>query len=180
MTATVAARRPHERTPGWVWLTGLVLLGLLAAFLAMTFLIGREEPSATPVPATTAGATEPAPSPGPSPQLLAGGQDMLVASGGSLAPFAGRPVEAKAVTVQSVVGDEGFWIGTSPQQRVFVQLRIDGESPFRVRQGQVVDLDGTVVKLGGDASDYGVTDDEGGALLERQGHVIEATSIRLS
>lgn len=51
--------------------------------------------------------------------------------------------------VESVVADEGFWVGDGPGMRVFVRLTPEarnssGESPFQVEAGQTIELEGTV------------------------------------
>ena len=40
---------------------------------------------------------------------------------GGLAAFEGEQATGRQVTVQSVVKDEGFWVGTSQQDRVYVE-----------------------------------------------------------
>ncbi len=57
---------------------------------------------------------------------------------GTLTAYAGQPATANAVTVQSVPADEGFWVGPSATDRVWVQLTGAGESPYTVRPGDTV------------------------------------------
>ena len=47
------------------------------------------------------------------------------------------------------MSDEGFWVGNSPEQRVFVFITekargTRGESPFQVKSGQIVKITGTM------------------------------------
>ena len=55
-----------------------------------------------------------------------------------------------------------------------------GESPFQVREGQRVELAGTLRPVPANVAGLGVDDAEGGAQLRSQGQYIEATSVRLS
>jgi hypothetical protein len=117
--------------------------------------------------------------------LTANGQDLfaVAATPGGLAGFAGAEATG-AVRVESVVSDEGFWVGASPEQRVFVFLTPeargnDGESPFQVAAGQMVNVTGPVatvdqtVVAGLDAAD-------GIEQLTTQGHYVRATGIQLA
>jgi hypothetical protein len=107
--------------------------------------------------------------------LTAGGTALLPLSGAAgpdaaLTALVGRPVTGQAVTVQSVPSDEGFWIGTSETDRVWVALTVPaGESPYQVRPGQTVDLSGTVAAHdAGFAQQQGVDAAEGADQLTRQ------------
>ena len=107
------------------------------------------------------------------------------AAAGRLSALAGQPVEARGVAVQSVVADEGFWVGSDQARRVFVFLTLQarsrpGESPFQVRAGQSVDLTGTLKAVPKDLTPFGVDEAEGAAQLRGQGHYVEATLVRLS
>ena len=44
------------------------------------------------------------------------------------------------MSVLSVPADEGFWIGTSQNDRVWVQIVGKGESPYQVQAGDKVDF----------------------------------------
>jgi hypothetical protein len=61
---------------------------------------------------------------------------------GSLAGLVGQQVSAQGVTVQSVDANEGFWVGTSPADRVWVQLDGRGESTYTVKAGDRVSFTG--------------------------------------
>ncbi len=87
--------------------------------------------------------------------------------------------------VQSVVSDEGFWVGSDEASRVFVFLttqarRSQGESGFQVTAGQTVQLEGALTPLADtpDAAE-GVTADEGLGQLEQQGGYVRADSVSL-
>ena len=49
------------------------------------------------------------------------------------------------MSVLSVPADEGFWIGTSQTDRVWVQIVGKGESPYQVQAGDKVDFTAKVV-----------------------------------
>jgi hypothetical protein len=117
--------------------------------------------------------------------LTADGEDLLAASGGSLAAHAGQSVTGTA-TVESVVSDEGFWVGSSAQERVFVFLtpaarQSQGESGFQVTAGQTVQLSGALTALSEapDAAE-GITADEGRSQLDAQGAFISADAVTLA
>ena len=117
--------------------------------------------------------------------LTADGQDLLAASGASFADRAGQSVTGTA-RVESVVSDEGFWVGSSPQERVFVFLtpqarRSQGESGFTVTAGQTVKMSGAVAALADtpEAAE-GVTADEGRSQLDQQAAYVSADSVELA
>ncbi|OXM56128.1 hypothetical protein CFP71_14975 [Amycolatopsis thailandensis] len=86
----------------------------------------------------------------------------------------GKPVSGTAVAVQSVPGPEGFWIGESAGQRMWVKLLPAGESPAGFRAGQLLDLDGVVVANGDDfAAQEGVNAANGAVQLDAQKAHIE-------
>jgi hypothetical protein len=79
--------------------------------------------------------------------LSAGGTALLPVAqaadaNGSLAGLVGQQVSAQGVTVQSVDANEGFWVGTSPADRVWVQLDGRGESTYTVKAGDRVSFTG--------------------------------------
>lgn len=141
---------------------------------------GRATADASDAQGTDAGAG------GGAPGLTAGDRDLLgLAAGGSLAGAVGQPVNGTA-QVESVVSDEGFWVGSSPTERVFVFLtpqarRSSGESGFRVTAGQTVSLQGSTVAIG-DLPDAvaGVAEDEGLQQLRQQGALVRADGVALA
>lgn len=108
------------------------------------------------------------------PSLRVNGKPLFPLPSGRLAPYAGQTVTATGVLVQSVVADEGFWVGRDATDRVWVQLRIStAESRDQVRAGDQVSFRGTVVASPpGFAQRVGVTAAEGAAQLTRQGAYI--------
>ncbi len=82
--------------------------------------------------------------------------------------------------MQLVAANEGFWVGTSVRDRVWVQLIGTRESGFRVEPGDNVAFIGRMVENTGNfAQRAGVTLREGARLLERQGYHIEVRADRL-
>ena len=186
----------------------LPLLLALLALIAVLFLLSRcgddDDPAATGTPTTPATATAttapvasasvPATASAPAGTgqdangepgaVTAGGADLLGASAGDLRTHAGQEAAGRAVRVQSVPADEGFRVGTSEQDRLWVQLSgTGGEFTYKVRQGDSIDFTGTVTATPeGFAARTGVTEAEGAGLLTSQGFHVSApaSTIKLS
>jgi hypothetical protein len=175
-------RRKHKTPLGWLpWaLLGLLALLLLLALLAGTLVGGNDNDARTRTSGSSAAAA--------AGTLTVGSTDLLASRAdlGRIGSLSGGQASGRAVTVQSVVADEGFWVGSSTTDRVFVHLtpqarKTNGESPFQVKAGQRIDLAGAVVRLsGGGPSALGVTDTEGARQLAQQGAYIDARTVRLS
>jgi hypothetical protein len=89
---------------------------------------------------------------------------------GTLRSYLGRNAEAQQVLVLSVPADEGFWVGSGPLDRIWVQLSGPAESPFVVRASQHVSFTGTVVAHDtGFAARIGVNVLEGASRLTSEG-----------
>ena len=117
--------------------------------------------------------------------LTADGQDLLAAAaGGSLVDRAGQAVTGSA-TVESVVSDEGFWVG-SAEDRVFVFLtpearQSQGESGFQVEAGQTVQLEGSMTPLEESPEvAEGVEAAEGAEQLQQQAAYVRASGVTLA
>jgi hypothetical protein len=68
-----------------------------------------------------------------------------------------------------VPADEGFWVGSSATDRIWVQLEGGGESAYTVRPGDRVSFTGQLVaNPAGFARQSGVDPDEGAEQLDRQ------------
>ena len=177
--ARAGATRTAKRKAPLAWLPW-ALLGLLALALLLGLLLAslaKDDDNGSSQSSGSAAAS--------SGQLTAKGADVL-GSTGALRGHVGQQADGKGVLVQSVVSDEGFWVGSSASQRVFVHLSQasrDGqaESPYQVRAGDHVDLTGTVQRLGStSARDFGVTAAEGASQLTSAGAFVEAKSVSLS
>ena len=194
--AAPAGDKPHRRK----WLLPL-LLGLIALIVLLLLLsrCGNDESnsqsgsstsstgSAAPAgTATAATPSEPAPSPGQTGDetsgagtVSSGGDDLLSASTGiGQGGHDGEEAVGQAVKVQSVPADEGFWVGASATDRLWVQLSgTRGESDYKVKQGDTVNFTGTVKAADkGFAAGVGLTADEGADQLTEQGHYISVPS----
>lgn len=139
--------------------------------------------SATSSSAASSASTAPASAPAPpagagTSPLTANGAGLLplatAAPDGTLTAFVGQTATSTGVTVQSVPADEGFWVGTSATDRVWVQIIGGGESPYKVTAGDKVDFTGTIVE---NATDFpatvGLTEADGAAQLTTQAAHIE-------
>jgi hypothetical protein len=121
--------------------------------------------------------------------LTAGDSALLPLSGvagpnGELTALVGRAVTARSVPVESVPADEGFWVGPSGTDRVWVELTVPpGESPYQVRPGQLVDFTGPMTgQDGGYAGQAGVDAAEGADQLTREAaHVaVQKADLRIA
>ena len=108
-------------------------------------------------------------------QLLAGTASVLTRpSVQTLARYTGRSATANHVRVLSVPANEGFWIGSTTKNRVWVQLTGAGESGYTVHAGDLVSFtNGTVASNGPSyPSKVGVTEAEGADQLAAEGQHI--------
>jgi len=185
--ARPAGPPPKKRGPA-AWLISVVLL--IVAVLLLLLVLSRcdgsdddsraatiatpTEPDAAASPPISSGAPSGS-SDGEVGSITADGATMLPLTGSaraSLSAYSGSKATATSVAVQSVPADEGFWVGSGPDDRVWVQLTVRaGESSFEVHSGQRVSFTGTVTANGpGFADQVGVTDAEGKAQLDAQGY----------
>ncbi len=105
--------------------------------------------------------------------LTADGEALLPLPAAGLAASSGQTAQATSVVVESVVSDEGFWVGDSADERVFVRLNTGGaESPVQIEKGSRVSFTGTVTPTPADVSTFGITPEEGADLLTEQGQYI--------
>jgi RNA polymerase sigma factor (sigma-70 family) len=158
---------PGQATAG----TGAVV----GAALLATQLLGADPPRQPPVAAPTTTVI-----PGDR-ALTSEGRPILPLTGRPpLSRYAGDPVRAQGARVQQVTADEGFWVGTSPRDRVWVRLTGTRESRVQVQRGDRVSFTGQMVEHPpGYASRAGVTAREGAALLNRQGYHVEVRAGRV-
>ncbi|MCW2680980.1 MAG: hypothetical protein JWM62_2381 [Frankiales bacterium] len=184
-----SSERKHRRRAPLAWLPWL-LLGLLALTLLGAALLAKVAGSSGSGDAAgtsgSGGSAASVAQQGDAPAVLsAGGQDLLGLPGGRVAELAGEQASGTA-RVESVVADEGFWVGSDATRRVFVFLtpearRSAGESGFQVQAGQTVQLQGTVKPSSPEfARAAGVTGAEGAGQLASQGGYVEATEVRLA
>jgi hypothetical protein len=85
-------------------------------------------------------------------QLSAGNAQLIPAPAGGLSSEVGKSASGKDVVVQSVNGNEGFFVGSSTKDRVYVEWGGDvGEneaSRFQPKKGDRVNLTGPVQAAG--------------------------------
>jgi len=119
--------------------------------------------------------------------LTAGGTSLLPLSGaapeGDLSSYAGQQATGQGVLVQSVPADEGFWVGSSETDRVWVQLTGASESPFQVTAGQRVSFTSTVESTPSDfPAQLGVDEAEGAEQLmsQRQHLRVDRSTLELA
>jgi RNA polymerase sigma factor (sigma-70 family) len=177
-------------------LTALAPVALLLALPGRLWSWARAHPlpaaaggaAAVAVAVAVAGAGDPPAPPAPPPaaappaMLSVDGARLLPAARvGSLRGYAGRAAVGRDVPVHSVVADEGFWVGTGPGQRVWVQLATAGESAPRVRPGQVASFVAEVVPAAADfPARVGVSAAEGAAELRATGAYLRVDPRRLT
>jgi RNA polymerase sigma factor (sigma-70 family) len=92
----------------------------------------------------------------------------------------GQRVIAEDVPVQSVVTHPGFWVGTSPEQRLYVRIVDPQHVLRRVQQGMRLRF---TAKLVANTANFTVTEavtaEEGASLLRAQGVHIDITAAAL-
>jgi hypothetical protein len=166
---TEVARRQRA-----LWLFLLLVVALLVVGL---FALARRGDEVVVAPATQQAPVSPELK--GSGRLIAGNVSLLplaqsADAAGSLSRFSGQQARADAVPVESVPADEGFWVGTSTTDRVWVQLTVgNAESPFRVEAGDRVSFLGTVRPAPPNfADDIGLTGEEGAQQLADLGQYI--------
>jgi hypothetical protein len=181
-TGATRAADARSRRPWWLWAL-LALLALAILLFALAQCGNSTDPAST---------TAPAPSNAPTGSAAAG-QGSLTAEGTSLLPVAqgagpngeltsqvGKAATAQGVLVQSVPADEGFWVGTSETDRVWVQLSGTDESGYEVQQGDRVDFTGQVTAHDpGFPTQVGVNAAEGADQLDQQAAHIEVAKSQL-
>ncbi len=188
----VSSNEPAVITGIPPWIAALLTaVGLIIAAVVLSLVVGGDlqigpEPEFTiGAPQPEAEAPPPAPGPTPSPApvgtLLAGEDPILPVPAQGLAPYEGRTVRGDGVPVHSVVADEGFWVGTSEVDRVYVIYQTGGfESPPDVDAGQLVSFLGALEPATGDlAPQFRLTDAEGLSLLRAQGYYISVGSVEI-
>jgi hypothetical protein len=146
-TAAVAtgAGERRRRRAGWLkWL--LPLLVAAAVVIALIALIGGGDDGDTSAsrPGT---ASAPAGDAGDAGTLVAGNRALFPVPAGGLAKFAGDDVAGRQLRVLSVAGGEGFFVGTSKQDRLYVEFggkTGENESGGLPAKGDKVNLQGEV------------------------------------
>ncbi len=198
-------RQRRKRGLWWLWpLLGLLLLGLLLFLLLRgndddadrTAAEAKTEaatPTATPTQVPTddeaaAGAGAAASSgaaAGAAGTLTAGGASLLpVADAGELTDSVGDPATGRNVTVQEIVPGQGFWVGSSASDRVYVELGGDvgqDEQPagdVDLKVGDKVDLTGETRPAPEDPAKILNLDAKSAETVKSQGIFINADKVQ--
>ena len=169
-------RRKHRTPLAWLpWaLIGAIALLLLLSLLFAKLAGGDGDGSARAGSPSSGNSSS---------RLTANGADLF--SSGALRGHLGQAAVGSSVRVASVVADEAFWVGSGSSQ-VLVHLTpaargTNGESPYKVKAGDLVDLSGTVQRTtSSTADDIGITASEGAQRLQSEGALIEARRVSLS
>ncbi|HEX9991976.1 MAG TPA: sigma-70 family RNA polymerase sigma factor [Acidimicrobiales bacterium] len=155
--AAMGARRLVAKARAHPAATATGATAVAVAVTAAAVVAARPPETPPPAPVATATSTEPA-EPGPTEPsratttptadtaaLTVDDRTLLDLAPDELAAFAGHRVEASGVQVLGVPADEGFWVGSGPDRRIWVALEGTGESPVEISPGQRLDFVGTLV-----------------------------------
>jgi hypothetical protein len=159
----IGGERPHRRRGLWL-LLGLLALAIVVALLIALLSGGNDSKSAS------AGT------------LKSGGQALLPVPQSGLRPLVGKSVSGNGVRVQSVVAHEGFWVGTSATDRVYVEYggRV-GENEanaFTPKVGQSVNLTGPVRPAPANPARTLRLGAQDAALVRSEGGYVNASSVK--
>ena len=142
------ARRAGGGTGGMRKLLPLLLGLLLAALLAILLIAligGGDDNDGDRAGSADGGGSEAG-------QLSAGSTNLLAPGSGGLSGAAGETATGTGVVVQAVNGNEGFFVGSSTSDRVYVEwggdVGRDEVSRFQPQEGQRVNLTGPVQAAG--------------------------------
>jgi hypothetical protein len=174
-----AAGGHRRRGLGWLWaLLGLLALGLLIAALAGAFSSDDKERSSQ---GSSSGASAGS-------GLAAGATALLPPPADGLKPLVGKTAKTNDVVVQSVVQNadnpdalEGFWVGSSQKDRVYVEWGGDvgtDESDFRPKVGEHVRLTGPVRPAPANPARTLSLDTPDAQLVSSQGGYVNADEVK--
>lgn len=114
-------------------------------------------------------------------QLAAGGTQLLPPPPKGLGPLTGDKVTGKGVVVQSVNGNQGFFVGSSAAERVYVEwggdVGANEASTFQPKVGEKVNLTGTVQKASGSELKRLGLPVDGEELVGQQGGFVNAEEV---
>jgi hypothetical protein len=182
----IGGERHRKRPMGWLWwLLGLLALAAVAALLLGVF---AGDDDADNAPSTASQNGQPAGTgTAAAGALTAGGTNLLPVPDGGLSSAVGQDAQGRDVTVQSVVqgqedpdAREGFWVGSSEQDRVYVEWGGDvgaDEASFQPEVGQRVDLTGPVKAAPEKAARVLNLDKADAQLVKQQGAYVNAEDV---
>ena len=169
--------RPRRTFPSWVLKP---LLGLVLAVVALAVMIGLSRstgdttaPVGASVPVSSSVSPVPVPAGTQAGTITVGGVFLLplstaTDSSGSLAARTGLVVQAQGVRVLSTPSANSAWVGTSADNRVYVQLVGTSAGAVTPVTDQRISFTGTMVPNGG-----GLAAGDGADLLAQQGQHVE-------
>ena len=164
-----------RRRPAWLWplLAVLALLLLIALIVALVGGGDDDDDKGNTSTGTGPAATQ---------NLTAGGQALLPATNGAVSQQVGQDASGKGLVVQSVVEGEGFWVGPSVQDRLYIEYGGGAgktEGGFHPdRAGQEVNLDGPVRTAPSDPADTLNLPSQDASMVKQQGAYINANSVQ--
>jgi len=173
----------------WKWLLPLLLLlGLLILLLSLLGGDDDKDKKAASTPSAASAPTQPPPAT-PSASsvdggtLTAGGTSLLPVPVAGLSDFAGMDGEGKSVVVQSVNANEGFFVGMSDTDRVYVEygggVGSDESDGYKPKQGDKVNLTGPVKAAPEDpAKTLKLADAADADLVKQQGAYLNADTVK--
>lgn len=176
-TPTEEPPRPRRTFPSWVLKP---LLGLALAVVALVVMIGLirstgdpTAPLGTSFPVSSSVTSVPAPAGAQAGTITVGGVFLLplstaTDSSGSLAARTGLVVQAQGVRVLSTPSANSAWVGTSADNRVYVQLVGTSAGAVMPTVNQRISFVGTMVPNGA-----GLAAGDGADLLAQQGQHVE-------
>jgi hypothetical protein len=161
-----------RRRPAWLaWLLGLLALLILAAIIIALVGGGDDDKKKSSGSSSSAASA----------QLSAGGQPLLPLPTSGLRPLVGKDTVGNGLVVQSIVEGQGFWVGTSQKQRVYIEYGAAagkteaGYHPSKV--GERVDLDGPVRPAPADPAKTLKLTGPDAALVKTEGAYINANKV---
>ena len=174
------------RKKGAAWLKWLLPLLLLLLGAILFFALSGDDDDKKAAQTPTAAQTAPADQGSAESAAPAAGGGTLTAGEASLLPapqdigqYVGQEAEGREVVVQSVVENEGFFVGTSETDRVYVEYGGEvgeDERDFRPEVGDKVNLTGPVRPAPEDPGRTLRLEKADSDLIKQQGAFINATT----
>jgi hypothetical protein len=180
---------PAKHRPGWLWwLLGLLAVALIAALLIG--LLGGDDSENAQNPAAQNGQSESTTAVAGSEAsgaLTAGGTNLLPVPTSGLGDTVGEVAQGRDVVVQSVVTGqenpdalEGFWVGSSQQDRVYVEWGGDvgaNEADYLPKVDEKVNLTGPVRAAPQDPAQTLNLSSDDAQLVRSQGAYVNADEV---
>jgi hypothetical protein len=166
----------------WKWLLAALLLVAAAILLVSLLSGGDDDKKADATPSTTASATGGAAGAASPGTLTGDGKSMLGSGNASLAGYVGTAAEGKAIKVLSVVDGEGFFVGTSAADSVYVEYggavgANEAARDYEAVVGDAVDLTGPVRPAPQDPAKTLKLGPEDAQLVSTEGAYVNATTV---